>query len=142
MPEFTPAFLEGMKKEVVAYKAAVNATALRDGTDNDFWSGVEGAEEYDKSLKAKIKANPRLEGKTWLDDPVEKARRLWEWWRVHHGKFTYFSMAARLIVLVQASSCAVERVFSQVKYILETIGDSALEENIEGRLMERFNRYE
>ena len=78
MPEFTPAFREGMKKEVAVYKAAVNLTALRDDTDDDFWSGVEGAAEYDTALKAK--------SKTWLDDPVEKARRLWEWWRVHHAE--------------------------------------------------------
>jgi len=80
---------------------------------------------------------------TWEDDSIEVARRRWEWWRAKRGKFTYFSKAARLVVLVQVSSAAVERIFSQVKYILEQIGDSALEENIECRMMERIiNKYD
>ena len=87
--------------------------------------------------------NPtKYSNKTWEDDPIEVARRRWEWWRAKQGAFVYFSTAARLIVLVQVSSAAVERVFSQVKYILETIGDSALEDNIECRMMERINNYE
>ena len=141
MPEFTAAFRENMKKEIAAYKAELNATALRNGTDNDFWSSVPGAKEYDESLAAKNSKSPALPDKTWLDDPIEKARRLWEWWRANHNKFTYFSKAARLVpvVLVQTSSCAVERVFSQVKYILETVGDLVLEESLEARLMERIN---
>lgn len=105
----------------------------------DFWSSVPGAKEYDESLAAKNSKSPALPDKTWLDDPIEKARRLWEWWRANHNKFTYFSKAARLVVLVQTSSCAVERVFSQVKYILETVGDLVLEESLEARLMERIN---
>ena len=100
---------------------------------------IPGAKEYDESLAAKNSKSPALPDKTWLDDPIEKARRLWEWWRANHNKFTYFSKAARLVVLVQTSSCAVERVFSQVKYILETVGDLVLEESLEARLMERIN---
>jgi hypothetical protein len=46
-----------------------------------------------------------------------------------------------LYVLTQISSAAVERIFSQVKLICETTGDSPLEENLEVRLFERCNVY-
>ena len=60
---------------------------------------------------------------------------------MHHEKSTFFSKTARLVVLVQISSAAVKCVSSQVKYILETAGESILEENINCRLMERVNKY-
>ena len=44
-----------------------------------------------------------------------------------------------MVVLVQVYSCAVDRVFSQVKCILECIGDSGSKDNIECRLMQRVN---
>ena len=66
---------------------------------------------------------------------------MWEWWRAHHHKLTYFSLAARLVALVQISSASVERVFSQVKFIVETIGLSVLEDTMEIRLMSRINEY-
>ena len=53
----------------------------------------------------------------------------------------YFFIAARLVALVPISSAAVERVFSQVKFIVETSGVSVLEETLETRLMEHVNRY-
>ena len=40
--------------------------------------------------------------------------------------FNFFFTAARLVALVPISSAMVERVFSQVKYIVETIGENAL----------------
>ena len=142
-PEFTPHFLQGMKREAAAYKAMVDATKGLEGTNSCFWKAVPGAAKYDKSLETKIAKDPtKYQNMTWEDDPIEVARRRWEWWRAKRGKFTYFSKAARLVVLVQVSSAAVERIFSQVKYILEQIGDSALEENIECRMMERVNKYD
>jgi len=59
-----------------------------------------------------------------------KARRMWEWWRAH-----------RLVALVQIFSASVERVFRQVKFIVETIGVSALGDTMETRLMSRINDY-
>ena len=59
-----------------------------------------------------------------------------------HSKLTYFSIAARLVALVPISSASVERVFSQVKYIVETCGENGLQETIETRLMERVNVYD
>ena len=60
---------------------------------------------------------------------------------MHHEKFTFFSKTARLVALVQISSAAVKCVSSQVKYIIETAGDSLLGENINCRLMEWVNKY-
>ena len=56
-------------------------------------------------------------------------------------KFNYFFTAARLVALVPISSASVERVFSQVKFIIETTGVSALKETLETCAMERVNVY-
>ena len=56
-------------------------------------------------------------------------------------KFNYFFTAAHLVALVPILSTAVERVFNQVKFIIETTGVSALEESLETRAMERVNHY-
>ena len=45
------------------------------------------------------------------------------------------------MALVPISSAAMERVFSQVKFIIETTGMNALEESLETRVMERVNHY-
>ena len=47
-----------------------------------------------------------------------------------------------LVVLVQTSSASVERVFSQVKFIVEAIGERGLEETLETRLMCRINKFD
>ncbi|KAL3765855.1 hypothetical protein ACHAWO_006400 [Cyclotella atomus] len=117
---------------------------MLDRTGEDFWNGVEGATKYDIDLARKVVDNPdKYAGSTWKDDPIEKARRVWEWWRANHSNpgIFYFAEAARLVALVQISSAAVERIFSQVKLICETTGDSPLEENLEVRLFERCNVY-
>ena len=54
--------------------------------------------------------------------------------------FKYWSKAARLVVLVQTPSARMERTFSQLKLILETIGYSSLEKTVEGRLFVRMNK--
>ena len=45
------------------------------------------------------------------------------------------------MALVPVSSAFVERVFSQVKFIIESVGQSLLEETLEARVMERVDRY-
>ena len=54
----------------------------------------------------------------------------------------YLSKVVRLVVLIPITSAAVERVFSQVKFIIETIGENGLQETLELRLMERVNKYD
>ena len=77
----------------------------------------------------------------WHDDPGEKGRRIWEWWRSRLldeiCPFVYFKEAVRLVVLVQTSSASIERVFSQVKRILASVGENILEDNLELRLLRR-----
>ena len=117
-PEFTTSFLIKMKKEV--------GTLLALYKSNFNWSTLPGAAEYDAKLQEKIASNDNASDtdatspahSTWEDDPSEKARRIWEWWRIHHGKFVCFKKAVRLVALVQVSSAAAERVFSQLKLIL------------------------
>ena len=80
----------------------------------------------------------------WYDDPGEKGRRIWEGWRSRLldeiCPFVYFKEAVRLVVLVQTSSASIERVFSEVKRILASVGDSILEDNLELRLFRRCAR--
>ena len=45
------------------------------------------------------------------------------WWRTHHKKFNYFSKTAALVALVPIISAAVECIFCQVKFIIETVGE-------------------
>ena len=66
--------------ELVQYKAAIIGTKNTEGTDGNFWSRVLGAVYYDYSLENKTEKDPaKYEVKTWKDDPVEVARRCWEW---------------------------------------------------------------
>jgi hypothetical protein len=77
----------------------------------------------------------------WRDDPKEKARRIFEWWRARVDRFPTWAHALRLVGLVQASSAFVERVFSRMKYIIQSIGESALEDTIESRLFVAINKH-
>jgi len=86
-------------------------------------------------------ASERTEVFEWKQDPAERARRLWEWWVPRVGDFSFWSTALRLVALAQPSSADVERLFSQLKLILEQIGVSGLEENYEARTMTRVNRF-
>jgi hypothetical protein len=63
-------------------------------------------------------------------DEAEVSCRIWEWWVVHRGKLTFFKETVRLVVLVQASSAGLERVFSLFKYIIETCQDHALTDQL------------
>ena len=103
---------------------------------------MEGASEYDAALRRKAAANPgKYDGHTWRNDRIEKARRVWEWWRAKHPKLNYFFLAARLVAIIPVSSASVERVFSQVKHIIETVGENVLEGSLESRVMKRCNRF-
>jgi hypothetical protein len=93
--------------------------------------------------------DPEIEGarvkavRNWEDDAAETARRIWEWWRVrvHRVKiFHFWPLALRLVVLVQPSSARMERVFSQLKLVLGSVGTSCLEETVEARMFVRENK--
>ena len=117
--------------------------------DDDYDSSDDEDDDAPPSKKAKVgkggdRTSPRPEkynGRTWQDDRIEKSRRVWEWWRAKFPNLTYFFLAARLVALVPISSASVERTFSQVKFIVETVGESVLEENLEARVMERVNKF-
>ena len=78
----------------------------------------------------------------WQLNPGEKARRIWEWWRARIRKsdeLVFFKIAVRLVVLVQASSAAVERANSQLKRIFDVVGVNAPAETIEYRFFRAMN---
>ena len=109
-------------------------------TSQRFWSSVDRAEKYDLDLMMKKEKEPeKYADHTWQGDCIENFRRVWEWWRAKAPKFSYFFTAARLVAIVPILSASVDRCFSKVKFIIEAIGELALEEMLETRVMERMN---
>ena len=82
---------------------------------------------------------PHFEVAGRQDDPVERARRVWEWWTLRWGTFPAWKGALRLVVLVQPSSATAERVFSQLKLIVDACGESMLAETVLYRMLRRCN---
>jgi hypothetical protein len=62
---------------------------------------------------------------SWKDDPGERARRIWEWWitwfNTNNTIFVKFSLALRLVVLLQALP-------AQLQYIRSVCEDKLLED--------------
>jgi hypothetical protein len=141
-PEFVDsAFMARLKAELPQLKLHV-------GMSFD-WDAVDGAEEYNAALARKndarkqndVSREPTIS--SWKDDPSERARRIWIWWRSRlqaKSILPSFRKAARLVVLVPPSSAAAERAFSQLKLILEAIGSQPLEDNVETRMLIRCNK--
>jgi len=141
--EFTPKFITGMKLEL---------TKLMNQAKEEFpWDTLPGADKYDSDLRKKLQARESEEPKpatrvperrlTWKEDPNERARRIWLWWkvRVHEVQdFRFFNVALRLVALVQPSSCSLERDFSQLKVIVDACGQM-LQDTLESRMYERCN---
>jgi hypothetical protein len=130
--------IDDMILEIDSYKAI--ATYAND----EFWNNLDGSSKYDEKLATRIRNGTIGDDVTWKDDPIESARRVWEFWRVHRKnvKIFHIAKAARLIALVQVSSASVERIFSQMKLIRDSCGDNMLEETLFGRVCERCNTYE
>lgn len=64
----------------------------------------------------------------WKEDAGEYATRIWKWWKGRKDKFRANGLAVRLAVLVQLSSCSVERVFSQLELIRRRFGEHMLDD--------------
>jgi hypothetical protein len=140
-PEVTEEFLAGMKAEL--------PEVIRNAKQPFGYSEMEGVAKYDEALvlarrKRTAAAAPAAAAaapaapasapaaaaapvrvqtfNTWEDDPVETARRTWEWWRVRVWKVSvlkYWPLALRLLAIVQTSGARIEWAFSQLKLILE-----------------------
>ena len=66
----------------------------------------------------------------WKQYPGERAHEEYEWWRTvlneRKESVTYFDKAVTVVATVQVSSVAVERVFPQLTFIWNSIGDNTL----------------
>ena len=58
---------------------------------------------------------------------------------VENPHLLFFSQAVRIVVLTQLSSCAVERVFSQLNLICKSCGENMMEDILQVRMFERCN---
>lgn len=119
---FKESFLKRLKKEI----KDVVAEATLNGSLED----IKPSQKYITRMKLRIKRKQLRndDGITWREDDAEYSRRIWEWWKTRVGKFPYHSLALRLIVLTQTSSCSVERVFSRLKLIREICGERLKED--------------
>ena len=77
----------------------------------------------------------------WKDDPVKLAKRIVGWWqsmKMNNPKLiSGWLEALVLVLLVQTSSCSVERIFSQLQYIRRSCGPKMLESTLELRTLLR-----
>ena len=80
----------------------------------------------------------------WTEDPGERARRIYEWWRIvmndNVEKLKHFCAAVKLVVLIQTSSASAERVYSQLNFLRHILGDKTIRDNLELRALIRCNR--
>ena len=111
-----------------------------------------GADDYEKKQRQRHARRGHglpsyrreyLAPRRWEDDPGERARRIWEWWRgllkadaddEIRSKVPSFLKVVMLVALVQVSSAAAERVFSLLKRVRDACGDSLVESTLELRL--------
>jgi hypothetical protein len=116
--------IDDMILEIGTYKRITTSA------NDAFWNTLDGSSMYDEKLVSGIAKGKIADNVTWKDDPIETTRRVWEFWRVHRKNVAIFHIAkaASLIALVQISSASVERIFSQMKLIQDSCGDSMLEE--------------
>ena len=79
----------------------------------------------------------------YFEDSAEYSRRIWLWWVARLKGQSFFSawaLTIRLVVLVQPSSAAAERAFSQLRLILQVVGNKVLEDMLEFRMHCRCNK--
>ena len=66
----------------------------------------------------------------WKQYPGERAHEEYEWWRTvlneRKESVPYFDKSVTVVATVQVSSVAVERVFPQLTFIWNSIGDNTL----------------
>jgi hypothetical protein len=118
-------FRDHLKKELPRYLGIVDSGGIN-------WTTIdEEAIAYDKKEDCTD---------TWKSDESEVARRVWTFWVSKRSQFNYMTVAVALVVLVQTSSAAVERVFSQLKLIIEACGQRSLADLLELRLFKRLDR--
>ena len=86
-----------------------------------------------------VRFRPSRETVDWKEDGGEYAERIWQWWKARKKHYPMHYLALRLIVLIQLSSCSVERVFSKLKDIRDAVGDRMLEDISEIRLLLQCN---
>ncbi len=125
---FTPEFLEKMRKEVSRYREKAN--------EEIDWDSINPSRQYKTRLQRCMKRRNFDQGHEfdWKQDPGERACRIWEWWKtITESELPCFKMAVRIVAICQVSSCAVERVFSQLKLIDDACG-SMHEDMLEVRM--------
>jgi hypothetical protein len=125
-----------------SYGDRVNARRIRERKRKIYAADCDAAEvgdaiEYIAADDVDVDSTSTDQGReasfdSWKEDPGERARRISIWWATHSGVerdlLKCFWNAFRLVILNQASSAGVERVFSQLNFIVREIGVHALEE--------------
>jgi len=129
----TDQLLENLKKEM----PKLVEEAKR---DHDL-DRIPSSKRYKTRLQQRIKSKNLPEGSTlkWEDDAGEYAERIWYWWKPRVTEFPIHALVLRLVVLVQLSSCCIERVFSKLKHIRDRCGEKLYDDMCEVRLFLQCN---
>ena len=85
----TDDFIDKMKAQL---KDAVHVATI----DTFDWESIKPCKKYEKRLRGKKLRYPtRSYEFDWKDDSGEKARRIWEWWRVEGERKKIISISIR-----------------------------------------------
>ena len=130
---FNQEFLAKMHKEVSRYREKANEVIN--------WDAIKPSKQYKTRLQRCMKRRKLNDDHQfdWKNDPGERACRIWEWWKtIDESELPCFKFAVRIVAICQVSSCAVERVFSQLKMINDACG-IMYEDMLEVRMFCRTN---
>ena len=103
------------------------------------WGEFKKSRLFETSLEKRRRIMGDAVDDDWKNDAGKKATRIWGWWQsivIDESIFPCFLSALRLVVILQVSSCTVERVFSQMKYALDFCGN-VYEDHLEVRMFAR-----
>lgn len=133
-PQFNESFIEKLRKE--------QPKVVREAKKDHDLDRIPSTRQYQTRLQKRIKRKKlHLQGTEvdWKRDAGEYAQRIWQWWKPRKDKFPHHGLAIRLVVLLQLSSCSVERVFSKLESIRVGTGGNLKEDMTEVRLFLQCN---
>ena len=130
---FNDKFIKNLKKEM--------PSLVKEAKRDHDLDRIPSSRQYQTRMQRRIKRKnlPTDSSLDWRNDAGEYAQRIWKWWKPRKDKYPCHSLAIRLIVLAQLSSCSVERVFSKLEKIRDVTGDNLKEDMCEIRLLLQVN---
>jgi hypothetical protein len=114
-----------------------------DEGDGDEGDDDEGDDEDDVMKAATWTAERVIDAERWEDGPIERARRIWGWWKARLKGVSFFKHWPLALLGLSSSSLEILRGAGLLtnQDLIEQIGVSSLEETTEARTMVRCNGF-